>query len=616
MFLKSGFVWLCLCVLACIIRMSAAFQHGRFFKSPNIVFIMVDDMGWNDVSFHGSDQIRTPNIDRLAYQSVILQQYYSEAICTPARTALLTGKYPMRLGMHGMPLFNSEDRGIPLTEKLLPAYLKELGYSTHLVGKWHVGMSRKQYLPTSRGYDTHYGMRGGFIDYYTYNKVETWPNGRLLYGLDLFDNDKPQHKEQRYIVDALTDRAINIIRQHNSSCPLFLHVTHNAPHAGNGGAALQPPLFSTINNRHIANSDRRLYAEIVTHVDKSVGEIVNALSEMNMLDDTIIIFASDNGAPTNGDFTNWGVNLPFRGKKYTPWEGGVRVPAFIWHSSFRPNVWNGLMHISDWLPTLLTAAGGEIDRKIDGVNQWEAIIRNQKSQRNEVLLAVEDSSRNVYAAYRYGDYKIVVGNVTGLSNGYYGQEYMTIKGKMPEYLPSLRSCKVAEILERMGSYLFKEDILAMRYASTIPPQGPLTNVTLCVPTPTRGCLFNIPQDPSERRDLWEKEKTIANTLTSRLRNLWQMQQRRGPPALSLDADPANYNYTWMPWINNLQNIRNKTEAFSINNSDVNRKSVFSTTNLQFGDINSNVQNITIAAVVNCEGATLIRNLLCILRSVF
>ncbi|CAK1598752.1 unnamed protein product [Parnassius mnemosyne] len=595
---------------------------SAIYQSPNIVFIMVDDMGWNDVSFHGSDQIITPNIDNLAYQSIILQQYYSEAICTPARTALLTGKYPMRLGMHGMPLFNSEDRGIPLTEKLLPSYLKDLGYTTHLVGKWHVGMSREQYLPTSRGYDTHYGMRGGFIDYYTYNKIETWPNGRQHFGLDLFDNDIPQDEEQRYIVDALTDRAVKIIRRHNSSCPLFLHVTHNAPHAGNDGAALQPPLYSSVRHRHIANSNRRLYAEVVSKVDQSVGEIVKALSDMNMLEDTIIIFASDNGAPTLGDFPNWGVNLPFRGKKNTPWEGGVRVPAFIWHTSFRPKVWTGLMHITDWMPTLIAAAGGTIDKEIDGVDQWQSMIRDAKSLRKEVLIAVEDSDRNVYAAYRAGDYKIVVGNVSGLNNGYYGENYMAIKSQTPEYFPLLQNCEVARVFEKIGIYLHRQEVMATRRATTIKPQGPVTNVTLCEPTPTRGCLYNILQDPSERRDLWEKANNIAVMLTSRLRSLWSMQQRRGPLVLSLDSDPVNFNYTWRPWINDrngsdLNEVNTRHESIKSDGTfDKNSQTSDKKTYPKFNDRKINYKNITMATVVNCEGATVIRNFLCILRSVF
>ncbi|KAH9628891.1 hypothetical protein HF086_017820 [Spodoptera exigua] len=368
-------------------------------------------VGWNDVSFHGSDQILTPNIDSLAYQSAILQQYYSEAICTPARTALLTGKYPMRLGMHGLPLFNSEDRGIPLTERLLPSYLKELGYATHL-----------------------------------------WPNGRLMYGLDLYDDAIPQETEHRYIVDALTDKAVKIIHYHNSSQPLFLHVTHNGPHAGNAGGALQPPLYSlSRTTTSLTRTGDFILVKIVTQIDRSVGKIVEALGDKGILEDTIIVFVSDNGAATVGELRNWGVNLPLRGKKYTPWEGAVRVPAFIWQASLRPKVWQGLMHISDWLPTLITAAGGRVPAGIDGVNQWESIMYDGVSKRKEVLITVEDSATNAWASYRAGDYKIIVGNVTGVSNGYYGAELMVNKWSPPDYFPALGNSDVTRVLGEIGS---------------------------------------------------------------------------------------------------------------------------------------------------------------------
>ncbi|GBP48056.1 Arylsulfatase B [Eumeta japonica] len=250
-----------------LVLVALAVRANPCHSPPHIVFILADDMGWRDVSYHGSDQILTPNIDALAYSGVMLRHYYSEAICTPARTALLTGKYPWRLGMQGIPLMNGEDRGIPLTERLLPSHLKALGYLTHLVGKWHVGMSRDEQLPTFRGFDTHYGIRGGFVDYLTYDKVENrrlhladfshtavayyralkrnrtsvvlpsiaraalpwlgwvrlsctsrpvshhgavwlqWPSGEEVFGKDLYDGMTPQLDERRYITDAFTARA-------------------------------------------------------------------------------------------------------------------------------------------------------------------------------------------------------------------------------------------------------------------------------------------------------------------------------------------------------------------------------------------------------------------------
>ncbi|CAH2247261.1 jg15455 [Pararge aegeria aegeria] len=531
------------------ILLSLLYGSVTSYKRPNIVFIMVDDMGWNDVSYHGSDQILTPNLDALATRGAVLHQYYSEAICTPARTALLTGKYPMRLGMHGFPLSNSEDRGIPLTERLLPAYLKDLGYCTHLVGKWHVGMSRRQYLPMSRGYDSHYGMRGGFIDFYTHDKVEEMPNGRQFFGLDLYDNEVSQEGEERYIVDALTDRAISTIQNHNESCPLFLHLAHNTPHAGNEGGLLQPPLYSSVKSQHIANSNRRLYAEMVRHLDSSVGRVVTALADKGILQDTIIAFVSDNGAPTVGQFNNWGVNLPFRGKKQTPWEGAVRVPAFIWHSSFKPKVWRGLMHITDWMPTLLAAVGGEIKKNIDGVNQWDSIVNDGKSQRKDVLITFEDGNANAYASYRLGDYKIIVGNVSGLSNGYYGADYIINKAPPPDYFSAIRSSEVAKVFETYGIYLGYDEVQKMRKACLIQQSDKVQDLIPCEPTPSRGCLYNVKQDPTERHDLWGRGSKITAILTSKLRALWSMHVRRGPVVIDERANPMNFGYRWMPWLN-------------------------------------------------------------------
>lgn len=233
---------------------------------------------------------------------------------------------------------------------------------------------------------------------------------------------------------------------------------------------------------HIRNF---IISEMVTHLDHSIGQVVKALADKNILDDTIIIFASDNGAPTTGQYNNWGVNLPFRGKKYTPWEGGVRVPAFIWHSSFRPRVWQGLMHITDWMPTLIAAAGGVVSTEIDGVNQWDSIVQDGESNRRELLLTIEDSLANVYAAYRAGDYKIVVGNVTGVSNGYYGAEFLVNKGSPPEYFPTLKSCDAAKALATLGMYLDPDEVRTIRRATAVVQQDTVKDARPCLPTPSK-----------------------------------------------------------------------------------------------------------------------------------
>ncbi|CAK1546051.1 unnamed protein product [Leptosia nina] len=565
-------------------------------QPPHIVFIMADDLGFNDVSYHGSDQISTPNIDTLASSGIVLKQYYSEAVCTPARTALLTGKYPMRLGMQGVPLYNSEDRGIPLTEKLLPAYLSDVGYKPHIVGKWHVGMSQKEYLPTNRGFISHYGMRGGFVDSYTYQLSETWPDGTLLFGLDLFDNDIPQLKEDRYILDALTDRAVEIIHGHNSSSPLFLHFTSNAPHAGNAGGALQPPLYKKLGSTHIANTNRRLYAEIVKHFDSSVGKLVSALSQKGMLENTLIVFVSDNGAPTTGMYNNWGVNLPLRGIKQSPWEGGVRVPAVIWHTSFKPRTWDGLMHVTDWLPTLIAAAGGHINEKLDGVNQWPSITQGQQSPRREVLIAIDDKN-NPYAAIRVGDYKLVIGNLNASANDYYGAEFMPNKETPPDYYKSLISSETANEFEKLGITFDYGDVMATRKASVVKQTDTVRDKQPCVPTLIRGCLYNVKKDPQESHDLWPRGQKIAANMMARLRVLWSQLRRRGPTALSIEADPSNYNYVWLPWVKNSSELNSGTEYQN-------------TGNYMFRN------DLRFPVVVGCECTYGFQNILCVLRSMF
>ena len=217
-------------------------------------------------------------------------------------------------------------------------------------------------------------------------------------------------------------------------------------------------------------------------MDDSIGKVIRALADKGILQNTLIVFVSDNGAPTVGQFNNWGVNLPFRGKKQTPWEGAVRVPAFIWHPTLKPKVWQGLMHITDWMPTLLGAVGGEIKTEIDGVNQWDSISLNRESQRKEVLIAIEDSSANMYGAYRSGDYKVIIGHVSGLSNGYYGAEFMRNKGPLPDYFPALRSSIVAKVFERYGFTLDYDQVLSMRKATVIKQLDRVRDLTRCEPT--------------------------------------------------------------------------------------------------------------------------------------
>ncbi|CAH2071333.1 unnamed protein product, partial [Iphiclides podalirius] len=308
--------------------------------------------------------------------------------------------------VQGVSIAASEDLGIPEFERLLPSYLRELGYETCLIGKWNVGKSREHYLPNHRGFNTFYGFLDGSIDYYTYDLIETW-NGDIAYGLNLYNNTEPVEDQIGHITEVFTDKAVHIIQNHNSTYPLYLHLSHAAPHVGGGMVNLQTPTDTIAANSHIAHSARRMYAGMVTGLDKSVGRVVAALSERGMLQNTIIVIVSDNGALTTGALQNFGSNFPLRGVKGTPWEGALRSPALIWHPLLPSTTWRGLFHVTDWVPTLLSAAGGSIATHIDGIDQWFSLKNGEKPKRKNALLALD--SLNGWLAFREGDLKIIIG---------------------------------------------------------------------------------------------------------------------------------------------------------------------------------------------------------------
>ncbi|KAL0882401.1 hypothetical protein ABMA27_000885 [Loxostege sticticalis] len=521
---------------------------------PHIVFIVADDLGWDDVSFHGSDQLLTPNIDTLMYHGVCLNQYYTDAEGTPSRSAMFTGKYAMRLGAQGISIKASEDRGIPPTERLLPDYLRELGYSTNLVGKWGIGKSRPHYLPSNRGFDTFYGFLGDAVDYFTYNAIDK-SNAATFYGLDFFDDMEPVENENRHLTTILTEKAVKVIREHNASTPLYLHLSHAAPHIGGALADLQPPLDSLKDNEYIAHPLRRLFAGLVTSMDKSVGNVVAALAERDMLQNTLIIFVSDNGAPTVGASKNYGSNFPFRGVKSTPWEGAVRSVAVAWHASIPPRIHKGLFHVTDWLPTLVSAAGGRVKDKIDGVNQWDIILnKDEIPQRNDILISIDELRG--WAALRDGDMKIIVGDFGQNYNGHYGLNLKQVKHNTPFYEDVLLDSEIGHVFkETLGLFLDINLAYVKRSDINLTQLYEGSYKDICTPTKAKGCLFNISADPFEVRDLWNSSPEIVKHLSLRLRSFWADLQPRSQPISDLRANPAKRGYVWLPWLeNNAQSV--------------------------------------------------------------
>lgn len=329
------------------------------------------------MGFHGSNQIPTPNLDSLSFSGVSLHRYYVNPICSPSRSALMTGKYPIRTGMQHGVIYGMERRGLPLTEKILPEFLKKLGlvafvfsnalikqniycfrYSNHIVGKWHLGHFKKEYTSLYRGFDSHLGFWTGHQDFFDHTASEAG-----VWGYDMRRNMSVAFDlHGQYVTDTLNKESVRIVKNHDTTNPLFLYVAHAAVHSGNPYEPLRAPDETIVKLDQIQDYGRRKFAAMLSKLDDSVGDLVKVLKERDMLSNTIIVFSTDNGGPAEGFNLNAASNWPLRGVKNTLWEGGVRGAGFIWSSKHieKPKrVTSQLFQIVDWLPTLYAAAGGD-----------------------------------------------------------------------------------------------------------------------------------------------------------------------------------------------------------------------------------------------------------------
>jgi arylsulfatase A-like enzyme len=316
-------------------------------KQPNIVFIMADDLGYADIVCYGRPELSTPNIDRIASRGVRLTQgYANSAVCSATRLALITGRYQYRLPL-GLeePLAGKTDVGLPPDHPTLPSLLRQSGYATALVGKWHLGVP-PNFGPLKSGYQQFYGIGSGAIDYYSHL------NARGTH--DLWDNDAPVHADG-YLTDLLGDRAVAVINDHATRpSPFFLSLHFNAPHwpwEAPGDRAESERLRGG-NLRHYDGGTQRSYHRMIEAMDLQVGRVLQALDAHNLTDDTIVIFTSDNGGERFSD--TW----PFTGIKTELLEGGLRVPTLIcWPARVAAGQVSDQVAITmDWFATLLEAA--------------------------------------------------------------------------------------------------------------------------------------------------------------------------------------------------------------------------------------------------------------------
>jgi len=399
-------------------------------RPPNVIVILADDLGYGDTSIYGSKVIRTPNIDTLAASGVrFTDGYVTHPVCAPSRAGLLTGRYQERFGYE----FNGSDRpnGVSLNEIMLPQVMKQAGYATGMVGKWHLGR-QGPYYPTNRGFDFFFGMQGGGTDYIIDPKpgdqfgslgsaaeiedeegakavrAETDDLSELRKRLEAVRARAPITRngvlvhETAYLTDALTREALNFIDQ-NRDRPFFLYAAYHAPHA-----PLQTTKKYYDRFPEIADKNTRIYAAMTSALDDGVGAIEAKLKEDGLYRNTLVIFLSDNGCPSylHGACSN----APLVGFKRTHFEGGVRIPYIVSWPGHLPagRVDDRTVSSLDIFPTAVAVAHGKLpaDRQYDGVNLISFMTANRSSAPNPVLYWRAGPT----FAIRDGDWKMIVMN--------------------------------------------------------------------------------------------------------------------------------------------------------------------------------------------------------------
>jgi arylsulfatase A-like enzyme len=368
-------------------------------RTPNILVIVADDVGFHDVGYHGSE-ILTPQLDKLAANGVSLEDYYVFPTCSPTRTALLTGRNPSRFGILG-PIGGRSTQAVPTDTTTMADVLKSRGYETAQVGKWHLGL-KPEAGPRQFGFDRTYGYLHGQIDPIAHlykNGDRTWHRNDQFF-------EEPGH-----VTDLLTAEAVRWIEKPRQQ-PFFLYLAFSVPHV----PLVEEARWTGPYESTIADPSRRLFAASVTHMDAAIGELLAALGRSGQRDNTLIIFTSDNGGQLNnlntseygGKFPAYpvlGNNAPLRGWKGELYEGGIRVPALaVWPGVLTPRKVAAPLSVLDWLPTVADLVGA----KISPSWQWEG-----KNILPQLTGSPPVAARTLYwktgaaTALREGDWKLI-----------------------------------------------------------------------------------------------------------------------------------------------------------------------------------------------------------------
>lgn len=349
-----------------------------FGQKPNIVYIFADDLGYGDLSCYGAKDINTPNIDQIAKQGIKFTEFYSaSSVCSPSRAALLTGRYPQRMGINTV-FFSESFTGIPDTEITIPEILKEKGFATGIVGKWHLG-HHYQYLPLQQGFDEYFGIPYS-------NDMES-----VVY---MRGNEVESYKvKQQYITKTYTKEAQKFITK-NKDNSFFLYIAHSMPHV---------PLYAS--EEFIGTSKRGLYGDVVQELDWSVGQILKSLREHGILENTLIVFSSDNG-PWLAMKEDGGSAGDLREGKTFTFDGGMKVPTVaMWKNRIPQGIINTeVASQMDWFPTIANITGSSIPKGlvIDGLD-ISKVLTNKGNRKNSDLLFLDGKQLQ---GYRSGQWKV------------------------------------------------------------------------------------------------------------------------------------------------------------------------------------------------------------------
>ena len=412
---------------------------------PNIVYILADDLGWQDVGFH-QGAARTPHLDHLAANGATLNDFYAQPFSSQTRAAMLTGRYPMRYGLQTLSITAKSDYGLPADERTFAEALKESGYQTAFVGTWLLGHASKDFWPRRHGFERFYGTLAGLAE----------PVLRKDAKADWY-RDERAIRESGYVTDLLAAEASTIIEKHDAKSPLLLVVAFDTP-AKYWGA----PKALIDSYKDVDDDARRSYLAAVTALDSAIGRIVGALDKKGMLENTLIVFHSDNGgavpmrfATGDGDIRSLvSDNGVFREGKGSLYEGGVRVVALAhWPARIKPKtVITQPIHVTDMYPMLLGIGEASLDQQKtpDGVDALPIIADKQLTTRKnkEILLNVED----FHGAIRIGEWKLIVhtalpGKVELFQIANDPEEADNQAAKYPE--------RVAEMMQRLNDYAYE-----------------------------------------------------------------------------------------------------------------------------------------------------------------